>query len=94
MVFLPESPRYLIEKERYTEGMRVLRKLHFDGTNEDWIEAEFSEIRRTIEAEKSVAVQGWSALFTVPQWRTRMLYVQPPLFPTMAPILAMKIGVN
>ncbi|KAJ5750326.1 hypothetical protein N7533_007354 [Penicillium manginii] len=74
MIFLPESPRYLIEKERYVEAMRVLRKLHFDGTNEDWIEAEFSEIRRTIDAEKSVAVQGWSALFTVPQWRTRMLH--------------------
>lgn len=83
MIFLPESPRYLIEKERYVEGMRVLRKLHFDGTNEDWIEAEFSEIRRTIEAEKSIAVHGWSALFTVPQWRTRMLYVQPLHCPTM-----------
>lgn len=83
MVFLPESPRYLIEKEHYAEGMRVLRKLHFDGTNEDWIEAEFNEIRRTIEAEKSVAVQGWTGMFTVPQWRTRMLYVQPIFLESM-----------
>ena len=77
MVFLPESPRYLIEKEHYAEGMRVLRKLHFDGTNEEWIETEFSEIRRTIEAEKGIAAQGWTPMFTVPQWRIRMLYVWP-----------------
>ncbi|KAJ5590601.1 hypothetical protein N7450_004573 [Penicillium hetheringtonii] len=74
MIFLPESPRYLIEKEHYAEGMRVLRKLHFDGTNEEWIEAEFSEIRRTIEAEKGIAAQGWTPMFTVPQWRIRMLH--------------------
>jgi hypothetical protein len=75
MIFLPESPRYLIEKGRFSEGKRVLHKLHFDGTNEDWIEAEYNEICRTIEAEQSVAVQGWMPIFTVPQWRTRMLFV-------------------
>lgn len=79
MAFLPESPRYLVEKERYSEAMRVLRKLHFDGSNEDWIEAEYNEICRTIEAEKAVAAPGWMPMFTVPQWRTRMLYVQSPL---------------
>lgn len=74
MIFLPESPRYLVEKEKYAEAMRVLRKLHFDGRNEDWIEAEYTEICRTIEAEKAVAAPGWLVMFTVPQWRTRMLY--------------------
>lgn len=77
MAFLPESPRYLVEKEKYSEAMRVLRKLHFDGRNEDWIEAEYNEICRTIEAEKAVAAPGWLAMFTVPQWRTRMLYAYP-----------------
>lgn len=74
MAFLPESPRYLVEKERYSEAMRVLRKLHFDGQNEVWIEAEYNEICRTIEAEKAVSAPGWLVMFTVPQWRTRMLY--------------------
>ncbi|CEJ56269.1 Putative Function: high affinity glucose transporter (Precursor) [Penicillium brasilianum] len=74
MIFLPESPRYLIEKGRFSEGKRVLHKLHFDGTNEDWIEAEYNEICRTIEAEQCVAVQGWMPMFAVPQWRTRMLH--------------------
>lgn len=80
MIFLPESPRHLVEKEKFAQAMRVLRKLHFDGTNEDWIEAEYNEICRTIEAEKAVAAPGWLPMFTVPQWRTRMLYVRSALF--------------
>ena len=94
MIFLPESPRYLIEKEHYAEGMKVLRKLHFDGTNEEWIETEFSEIRRTIEAEKGIAAQGWVPMFTVPQWRIRMLYVSP-FSPTInVPISSMSLEID
>ena len=83
MIFLPESPRYLIEKARYSEAKRVLHELHFDGTNGDWIEAEYNEIHRTIEAEQSVAAQGWMPMFTVPQWRTRMLFVDTPKRPIL-----------
>lgn len=76
MFFMPESPRYLVEKERYDEGMKILRKLHYDGTNDEWIQTEFNEIRTTIEAEKAVTVSGWLIMFQVPQWRTRLLYVK------------------
>lgn len=75
MFFLPESPRYLIEKERYEEAMKILRRLHFDGTNEDWIQTEYNEIKTTIEAEKAVTVPGWLIMFRVPQWRTRLMCV-------------------
>lgn len=75
MFFLPESPRFLVETEQYPEALRVLRKLHFNGTNEAWIQAEYSEIRATIEAEKTLKAPGWMPMFTVPQWRTRLLYV-------------------
>ncbi|KAJ5137340.1 hypothetical protein N7526_003573 [Penicillium atrosanguineum] len=74
MIFLPESPRYLIEKDKFSEAMQVLRKMHSDGTNDDWIEAEYTGICRTIAAEKSIAMPGWMPMFTVPQWRTRMLH--------------------
>ena len=73
MIFVPESPRYLIEKNQYSEAMRVLRKMHYDGTNDGWIEAEFNQICQTIESEKSIAAPGWTPMFTVPKWRTRML---------------------
>lgn len=75
MFFMPESPRYLIEKERYEEAMKILRRLHFDGINEDWIQTEYNEIKTTIEAEKAVTVPGWLIMFRVPQWRTRLMCV-------------------
>ncbi|GAA88941.1 MFS sugar transporter [Aspergillus luchuensis] len=74
MFFMPESPRYLIEKERYEEAMKILRRLHFDGINEDWIQTEYNEIKTTIEAEKAVTVPGWLIMFRVPQWRTRLMH--------------------
>ncbi|PWY90202.1 general substrate transporter [Aspergillus heteromorphus CBS 117.55] len=74
MFFMPESPRYLVEKGQYDEAMRILRKLHFDGTNEDWIQTEYTEIRTTIEAEKALTAPGWLIMFQVPQWRTRLLH--------------------
>lgn len=78
MVFFPESPRYLIEKEKYEEAQRVLRRLHFNGSNEDWITSEYNEIRATIEAEKAITEPGWAIMFKVPQWRTRLLCVSLP----------------
>ena len=77
LFWFPESPRHLIEKEQYEEAMRVLRRLHYDGTNDDWIENEFTEIKTTIMAEMSVAVPGWLVMFQVPQWRTRLMYEDP-----------------
>lgn len=80
MFFLPESPRFLIEKGRYSEARNILHRLHFDGTNADWVEVEYTGIRTAIEAEKSTAATGWMAMFTVPQWRTRLLFVHIQTF--------------
>ncbi|AEO68570.1 e2bf89b0-a55f-4e3e-86ec-976d65165d80 [Thermothielavioides terrestris] len=74
IMFFPESPRHLIEKDREEEAMRVLRKLHFNGTNEDWIRQEFHEIKTTIAAEKAITAPGWRIMFTVPEWRTRLMH--------------------
>lgn len=74
MFFLPESPRYLIETGDYDQAMRVLRKLHFDGRNAEWVQTEYDEIKKTIQAENAVTASGWTVMFRVPQWRTRLLY--------------------
>jgi hypothetical protein len=74
IMFFPESPRHLMEIDCEEEAMRVLRKLHFDGTNEEWIQQEFHEIKTTIAAEKAITVPGWRIMFTVPQWRTRLMH--------------------
>ncbi|KAI5286419.1 hypothetical protein KEM54_006802 [Ascosphaera aggregata] len=72
MPFFPESPRHLISKDKLDQGLRVLRRLHYNGVNESWINEEFMEIKNTISAEKEIQVPRWSAMFTVPQWRKRL----------------------
>jgi sugar porter (SP) family MFS transporter len=74
IMFFPESPRHLMEIDREEEAMRVLRKLHYDGSNDEWIQHEFHEIKTTIAAEKAITVPGWRIMFTVPQWRTRLMH--------------------
>lgn len=41
---------------------------------DEWIAAEFLEIKQTIAAEKAITVPGWKVMFTVPQWRTRLMH--------------------
>lgn len=72
MFWLPESPRHLIATDQLDEGMRVLRFLHDDGSNDDWLQSEFSEIKATIDAEKAATAPGWLIMFQVPQWRRRL----------------------
>jgi hypothetical protein len=74
MFFLPESPRHLMATDREEEAMRVLQKLHYNGNNGDWIQSEFNEIKQTLAAEKAITVPGWKIMFTVPQWRTRLMH--------------------
>jgi hypothetical protein len=41
---------------------------------EEWLDGEFNEIKQTIAAEKAITVPGWGIMFTVPQWRTRLMH--------------------
>jgi len=50
-----------------------LRRLHYNGNNDEWIKREYDEIKATIEAEKAIAIPGWKPMFTVPRWRTRLI---------------------
>jgi MFS family permease len=73
LIWLPESPRYLVEKDRDDAGLKILRRLHYNGSNDEWIQNEYNEIRATISAEKAITVPGWMVMFKVPQWRKRLL---------------------
>jgi hypothetical protein len=55
--FLQESPRWLIEKDRHEDARLVLQKLHGNGSNEEFLDLEYKEIRDTIVAEKTLLVQ-------------------------------------
>jgi hypothetical protein len=74
IMFFPESPRHLIETDRDEEAMRVLKKLHYNGSNLEWVEREFYDIKTTIMAEKAITVPGWKVMFTNPQYFTRLMH--------------------
>jgi hypothetical protein len=74
MMFFPESPRYLVETDRAEDALVVLKKLHYNGSNDEWIQAEFNEIKMTIDAERAITAPGWRVMFTVPVWRTRLMH--------------------
>lgn len=54
MWFMPESPRWLIQKDRQEEGLRVLARLHSRGDIDDpYVKAEYAEIVSKIQWEKA-----------------------------------------
>ncbi|KAF2639677.1 general substrate transporter [Massarina eburnea CBS 473.64] len=88
IMFFPESPRYLVEIDRVDEALRVLRKLHYNGSNDDEIQAEFHEITATIEAEKAITAPGWMIMFKVKPWRTRLFHA------TLIQVCTQMTGIN
>ncbi|KAI9732409.1 MAG: hypothetical protein M1834_001617 [Cirrosporium novae-zelandiae] len=88
LFILPESPRYLIDTDREEEALKVLHRLMDNGHNEDEIQAQFLEIKTTINAEKSVTAPGWLIMFKVPQWRNRLLQG------TMVQVCTQMTGIN
>ena len=51
----------------------MLTKLHGNGSNAEFLNLEYREIRDTIVAEKTLQVDSWAALFSKPSWRKRLL---------------------
>jgi len=51
--FIPESPRWLIAKDRPEEALKVLAKLHANGDEQNaTVQFEYREIRETLELER------------------------------------------
>lgn len=72
--FVPESPRWLVNKGRDEQALNTLAYYHADGNAEDpLVKFEFQEIKAAIEFDKTVASNvGWKALFVTPGNRKRM----------------------
>jgi hypothetical protein len=61
-----------MEKDRYDEARQALHALHYNGSNEEYLELEYREIYDTIIAEKQLAVRSWRGMVSKPAWRRRL----------------------
>ncbi|KAL7937575.1 general substrate transporter [Trichoderma chlorosporum] len=72
--FLPESPRFLIAKDRHDEALDVLVKFHGNGERTDFVQTLFTEIKETLALEREFASKsGWLDLVSTPGNRKRTL---------------------
>ncbi|KAF7516057.1 hypothetical protein G7054_g14307 [Neopestalotiopsis clavispora] len=73
IMFLPESPRWLMEKDRVEEAKNNLRRLHYNGNNDDLLQLEFSEISQSIAADRQQKSYTYKQILTNPSWRRRLV---------------------
>ncbi|KAI4861640.1 general substrate transporter [Hypoxylon rubiginosum] len=74
VMFLPESPRFLISKERYEEAFKVLYTYHAEGNpDSEFAKAEMAEIKTTIAIEMEHSKKSWMDMINSPGNRRRVI---------------------
>ncbi|KAJ4373200.1 hypothetical protein N0V83_003493 [Neocucurbitaria cava] len=73
---LPESPRWLISKNKHSDAKKMLTKYHGNGADNDFVNWEYNEISLTLEAENAASAEsGWYELVRTPGNRKRCLLI-------------------
>jgi len=71
---IPESPRWLISKDRTDEAYQVLAKYHAEGNMEsEFVKAEYAQIENTIKIELEHTTQSWAEMFGTSGMRKRVI---------------------
>ncbi|CAK7235365.1 hypothetical protein SBRCBS47491_009268 [Sporothrix bragantina] len=72
--FLPESPRWLISRDKHEEALNVLVKYHGEGDpNSEFVLAEMAEIKTTLAIELEHARMSWLDMVRTKGARHRVL---------------------
>ncbi|EGV61632.1 hypothetical protein PSN45_000312 [Yamadazyma tenuis] len=71
LAFIPETPRFLVYTDRPDEALKVLIRYHGNGERTPLVEAEFEEIRQTLQYEKESNI-GWLDMLRTPGNRKRV----------------------
>jgi MFS family permease len=72
--FVPESPRFLISKDRHDEARAILIKYHAEGdADSPLVNAEIAQIEETIKIELEASKQSWGDMIRSAGMRRRLL---------------------
>ncbi|KIW98244.1 uncharacterized protein Z519_01828 [Cladophialophora bantiana CBS 173.52] len=70
--FVPESPRYLLSKDRAEEAWKIVRSLHTRNGDESFARREFQQMQSQIAFDRALNV-GWLGMLRRPSYRKRAL---------------------
>ena len=74
LLTVPESPRWLIHKERYDEALNILARSHANGdTQDELVRYEFEEIQFALKSEAEGSRTRYSDFLKTPGNRRRLL---------------------
>ncbi|KAK2808734.1 hypothetical protein FQN50_004406 [Emmonsiellopsis sp. PD_5] len=71
---IPESPRYLVSRDRHEEAFEILVKYHGEGdADSPLVKAEMAQIRETLQLEASTTQKTWYQMIKTKGMRHRVI---------------------